>query len=90
MSTYIFANIFDSSQDNAPDTKRWDLITRLTYYPGLTISDRYRLVYRFDLDFNLPGDWYFRLGLFDNYDSQPPEGFSRNDYGWSNSFGFKF
>ena len=178
----IFANIFDSSQDNAPDTKRWDLgndfrrllgnrwyanttqdflnseeqgldlrttigggggryvlrsasqhlalgaglawtnenytdptlpnkdsaeayfgsefmteklkitdlITRLTYYPSLTIDDRYRLVYRFDLDFNLPGDWYFRFGLFDNYDSQPPEGFSKNDYGWSNAFGFKF
>ena len=67
-----------------------DLITRLTYYPSLTISDRYRLAYRIDLDFNLPGDWYFRFGLFDNYDSQPPEGFSKNDYGWSNAFGFKF
>ena len=67
-----------------------DLITRLTYYPSLTIDDRYRLAYRFDLDFNLPGDWYFRFGLFDNYDSQPPEGFSKNDYGWSNAFGFKF
>jgi putative salt-induced outer membrane protein YdiY len=67
-----------------------DLITRLTYYPSLTISDRYRLTYRFDLDFNLPGDWYLRFGLFDNYDSRPPEGFSSNDYGWSNSFGFKF
>ena len=53
-------------------------------------DDRYRLAYRFDLDFNLPGDWYFRFGLFDNYDSQPPQGFSKNDYGWSNSFGFKF
>ena len=67
-----------------------DLITRLTYYPSLTISDRYRLTYRFDLDFNLPGDWYLRFGLFDNYDSRPPEGFSSNDYGWSNSFGLKF
>ncbi len=67
-----------------------DLITRFTYYPSLTISDRYRLSYRFDLDFNLPGDWYFRFGLFDNYDSKPPEGFSSNDYGWSNAFGFKF
>ncbi len=54
-----------------------DLITRFTYYPSLTISDRYRLTYRFDLDFNLPGDWYFRIGLFDNYDSKPPEGFSK-------------
>src|SRR6185436_6117926 len=67
-----------------------DLITRFTYYPSLTISDRYRLAYRFDLDFNLPGDWYFRVGLFDNYDSKPPSGFSKNDYGWSNAFGYKF
>lgn len=22
--------------------------------------------------------------------SQPPAGFSKNDYGWSNAFGFKF
>ena len=67
-----------------------DLITRFTYYPSLTIDDRYRLAYRFDLDFNLPGDWYFRTGFFDNYDSQPAAGFSKNDYGWSNAFGFKF
>ena len=67
-----------------------DLITRFTYYPSLTIDNRYRLAYRFDLDFNLPGDWYLRIGLFDNYDSKPQEGFSKNDYGWSNAFGFKF
>ena len=67
-----------------------DFITRFSYYPSLTIDDRYRLAYRFDFDFNLPGDWYFRIGFFDNYDSKPPEGFSKNDYGWSNAFGFKF
>ena len=37
-----------------------DLVTRFTYYPSLTIDDRYRINYKFDLDFNLPGDWYFR------------------------------
>ena len=67
-----------------------DFITRFTYYPSLTIDDRYRLAYRFDFDFNLPGDWYLRIGFFDNYDNQPPASFSKNDYGWSNSFGFKF
>ena len=67
-----------------------DVITRFNYYPSLTISDRYRLTYRLDVDFNLPGDWYFRFGLFDNYDSKPAAGFSSNDYGWSNGFGFKF
>ena len=67
-----------------------DLVTRFTYYPSLTIDDRYRINYKFDLDFNLPGDWYLRIGIFENFDSQPPPGLSRNDYGWSNSFGLKF
>jgi putative salt-induced outer membrane protein YdiY len=67
-----------------------DLVTRLNYYPSLTIDDRYRLNYTFDLDFNLPGDWYIRVSLFENYDSLPPAGLSKNDWGWSNAFGFKF
>ena len=67
-----------------------DLLNRFTLYPSLTISGRYRANYSFDLDFNLPGDWYFRIGLFDNFDSKPPAGLSRNDDGWSNSFGLKF
>ena len=67
-----------------------DLVTRFTYYPSLTIDDRYRINYTFDLDFNLPGDWYIRTSLFENYDSQPPAGLSKNDWGWSNAFGFKF
>ena len=67
-----------------------DVLTRFAYYPSLTISGRQRVNYRFDVDFNLPGDWYLRVGFFDNYDSRPAEGFSENDYGWSNAFGFKF
>ena len=84
------AEAYFASEFMTEKLKITDLITRFTYYPSLTISDRYRLAYRFDLDFNLPGDWYLRIGLFDNYDSQPPTGFSKNDYGWSNAFGFKF
>ncbi len=67
-----------------------DFLTRFSYYPSLTISGRQRVNYRFDLDFNLPGDWYLRVGFFDNFDNKPPAGFSQNDYGWSNTFGFKF
>jgi len=79
-----------SSEFMTEKLKITDFITRFTYYPSLTIDDRYRLAYRFDFDFNLPGDWYLRTGFWDNYDSQPRAGFSRNDYGWSNAFGFKF
>lgn len=67
-----------------------DLVTRFTYFPSLTIDGRYRINYKFDLDFNLPGDWYLRTGLFENYDSLPPPGLSKNDYSWTNSFGLKF
>lgn len=66
-----------------------DFITRFTYFPSLTIDGRHRFNYRFDFDFNLPGDWYFRVGFFDNFDNKPPAGFSENDYGWSNAFGLK-
>ena len=67
-----------------------DLVTRFTYYPSLTIDGRYRINYTFNLDFNLPGDWYFRVSIFENFDSAPPSDLSKNDYGWSNAFGFKF
>jgi len=67
-----------------------DLVTRLTYYPSLTIDDRYRINYNLDLDFNLPANWYIRVSLFENFDSAPPADLSKNDWGWSNAFGFKF
>jgi Protein of unknown function, DUF481 len=84
------AEAFVGTEFKTEKLKFADLLTRLTLYPSLTISGRYRANYTFDLDFNLPGDWYYRIGLFDNFDSQPPEGLSRNDFGWSNSFGLKF
>ena len=84
------AEAYFSTEFMTEKLKITDFITRFTYYPSLTIDSRYRLTYRFDFDFNLPGDWYFRTGFFDNYDNQPPTGFSNNDYGWSNAFGFKF
>jgi len=90
LSTKDSAEAYFGSEFMTEKLKITDLLTRFTYYPSLTISDRYRLTCRFDLDFNLPGDWYFRFGLFDNYDSKPPEAFSKNDYGLSNAFGFKF
>ena len=67
-----------------------DMVTRFSYYPSLTIDGRYRINYTIDFDFNLPGDWYLGLSIFENFDSKPPSGLSKNDYGLSNVFGFKF
>jgi putative salt-induced outer membrane protein YdiY len=90
LSTQDSAEAYFGAEFMTEKLKITDLVTRLTYYPSLTISDRHRLTYRFDLDFNLPGDWYLRFGFFDNFDSEPAAGLSNNDYGWSNAFGFKF
>lgn len=70
--------------------KVFDVLMRGTVFPSLTIAGRLRANFRTDLDFNLPGDWYLRTGYYNNFDSKPPAGLARNDYGWSNSFGFKF
>ena len=67
-----------------------DLTTRYVIFPSLSISGRYRFNFTFDLSFNLPGDWYMKSGYYNNFDSKPPAGLSRNDYGWVNSFGYKF
>jgi len=90
LATQDSAEAYFGAEFMTEKLKITDLITRFTYYPSLTISGKYRFNYRFDLDFNLPGDWYFRVGLFTDYNSKPPAGFSTSDYGWSNSFGFKF
>ena len=67
-----------------------DLVTRFSYYPSLTIDDRYRINYKLDLDFNLNRrlvlpDWRLRELR------QPSAGsLSKNDFGWTNSFGLEF
>lgn len=67
-----------------------DLVTSFIIYPSFTIPGRYRINFKTDLDFNLPGDWYFRIGYYNNFDSAPPNSLPRNDYGWRNSIGYKF
>ena len=67
-----------------------DLVTRLTYYPSLTIDDRDPINYKFDLDFNLPGYWHPGSASSRTSTACRQQGLSRNDYGWSNSFGLNF
>jgi len=54
-----------------------DVITRFTYFPSLTIDGRHRFNYRFDFDFNLPGDWHFSVGFFDTSTTSRRRGFPK-------------
>lgn len=67
-----------------------DLITRAVVLPSITLPGRYRVNFKVDLDFKLPGDWYMKSGYYNNFDSRPPTSLSRNDFGWKNSFGYEF
>lgn len=84
------AETFGGFEFKTERLKVFDLVSQGVILPSLTVAGRYRLNYKLDLDFNLPGDWFFRTGFYGNFDSKPPAGLSRNDYGWSNAFGLKF
>lgn len=65
------------------------LLTRLVVYPGLTEKGRFRADFKTDLKYDLPLDFYIKVGFTWNFDNQPATGSSENDYvlqtgiGWS-------
>lgn len=75
-------NMFDFSDFN--------LSTDLTFYPSLTEGGRYRADYNLNLKYDLPLDFFIKLGLTYNYDSKPVAGASVSDYVFQSTFGWEF
>ena len=75
---------------NLFDVKDFDLNTYLTFYPSLTEGGRYRADYNLNLKYDLPLDFFIKLGLTYNYDSKPVEGGSVSDYVFQSTFGWEF
>ena len=63
--------------------------TSLLVFPSLQ-TKRTRMDFNADLYLDLWGDWYWRIGLFDNFDSAPPITAPRNDLGLNLSLGVTF
>lgn len=59
-------------------------------YPSLTESGRFRSDITFDLKYDLPLDFYIRLGTTFNYDNRPAEGGSDSDYVVQSGLGWEF
>lgn len=59
-------------------------------YPSFSQSGRYRVDFNFDMKYDLPLDFYIRLGLTYNYDSQPVENAADSDYVFTTSFGWEW
>jgi len=65
-------------------------LTTAVVYPSLTESGRYRVDLNGDMKYDLPLDFYIKLSITYNYDSQPTEGAADSDYVFTTSFGWEF
>lgn len=65
------------------------LLANATALPSLTESGRFRADFRFDMKYDLPLDFFIKMGLTYNYDNQPAEGATDGDYVFQTSFGWE-
>jgi hypothetical protein len=90
--------------DDTPGRKTWEsfvgtelnlfnigdlsLLTRIVGYPSITESGRFRTDFSLDTKYDLPLDFYIKLGVTVNYDNRPVEGASYTDYVCQTTFGW--
>ncbi|MGB5357149.1 MAG: DUF481 domain-containing protein [Eudoraea sp.] len=59
-------------------------------YPSLTEKGRFRADLALDIKYDLPLDFYIKVGTTYNYDNQPGDGVSPSDYVFQTGFGYEF
>jgi hypothetical protein len=67
-----------------------DISSNLFAIPGITDWGRIRLEFEVRLRWEIFKDFYWSASAFDSFDSRPPEGTEKNDFGVSTSVGYKF
>ncbi len=77
------------SELNMFDTGDLSLLTKILLYKGITESNRWRSDFKIDIKYDLPLDFYIRLGYTLNYDNQPAEGGSVSDYVFQTTVGWE-
>jgi len=70
--------------------KTVDVRSNLSVYPSLTTWGRVRLSYAPTLNLEIARNLYWNFTLYENYDSHPPVNANKNDFGITNSIGWKF
>ncbi len=83
------AEAFFGTELNMYDIGDFSLLTNLVAYPSLTESGRWRVDYSLDTKYDLPLDFYIKIGFTLNFDNQPVEGASDTDYVLQTSFGWE-
>ncbi len=67
-----------------------NLMTSLVAYPSFTESGRLRSDFKFNVSYDLPLDFYVKVGFTLNYDNQPAEGSPKADYVLNTGFGWSW
>ncbi len=65
------------------------LQTKIDSYPGITERGRFRVDFNFDLKYDIPWDFYIKIGYTHNFDNQPVSGASNHDYVLQTTFGWE-
>ena len=75
---------------NIFDFKDLDLDTSLNLYPSLSEQGRFRTDYDITFKYDLPWDFYIKLGFNLNYDNQPAVVGNEFDYVLTSGFGWEW
>lgn len=67
-----------------------NLLTSIIVYPGITARERLRSDLVFDLKYDLPHDFYIKLGFSANYDNKPAENAGEFDYVFQTGLGWEW
>jgi len=80
---------FAGTELNLYDIGDLDLYSNLTAYPSFTDDGRWRVDFKFNAKYDLPLDFYIKLGFTMNYDNRPVEGATDTDYIFNAGFGWE-
>lgn len=81
---------FFGGEFNAYDIGDLSLLAKLSYFPSLTASNRYRINFETDLKYDLPKDIFIKLGYTLNFDSNPPNDGPKDDFVFQTTIGWDF
>ena len=75
---------------NLYDIGDFNLLSILMFYPGITVRERWRTDFNLDIKYDLPLDFYIKVGGSLNYDNRPAEGAGKTDYVLQTGFGWEW
>jgi hypothetical protein len=81
---------FFGSELNLYDIGDLSLLTKVVAYPSITESGRWRADFVFDTKYDLPLDFYVKLGFTVNFDNQPVENAPETDYVLQTGIGWEW